>query len=70
MMVSKNTKTCVTPNANPKICVTPNANQWNIGGIGFSGVGARVGHVHFMLFVSILCALGTQRKHVFSGIWA
>ena len=26
MLVSKNAKICVTPNANPKICVTPNAN--------------------------------------------
>ena len=26
MLVSKNAKICVTPNANAKICVTPNAN--------------------------------------------
>ena len=26
MLVSKNAKICVTPNANSKICVTPNAN--------------------------------------------
>ena len=26
MLVSKNPKICVTPNAKPKICVTPNAN--------------------------------------------
>ena len=25
MLVSKNAKICVTPNAKPKICVTPNA---------------------------------------------
>ena len=49
---------------------TPNASQWYIGGGGFSGSGARVGHVHFMLFVSISFALGTQRKRVFSVIWA
>ena len=40
-----------------------NASQWNIGCFGSSGVGAHVGHVHFMLFVSILCALGSQGKH-------
>ena len=44
--------------------------QWNIGGVGSSSVGARVGHVHFILFVSISFVLGTQRKRVFSGIWA
>ena len=55
---------------------TPNPSQWNIGGIkssgvGSSDVGARIQHVHFMLFVSIsLLALGTQHKRVFSGIWA
>ena len=26
MLVSKNAKLCITPNANVKICVTPNAN--------------------------------------------
>ena len=30
MLVSKNAKICVTPDANAKICVTPNANRWNI----------------------------------------
>ena len=25
MLVSKNAKICVTPNAKPKICITPNA---------------------------------------------
>ena len=29
-----------------------------------------VGHVHFILFVSISFALGSQRKQFFSGIWA
>ena len=53
---------------NAKICVTPDGSQWNIGGVGSSGIGAR--HVHFMLFVLISFALGKQRKHVFSGIWA
>ena len=50
---------------------TPNASQWNIGGVGSSGIGVRtaIGHVHFMLFV-ISFGLGTQRKRVFSGILA
>ena len=39
-----NAKICVTPDAKPKICVTPDASQWNIGGVGSSGVG----HVYFM----------------------
>ena len=30
---------------------TPDASQWNIGGVGPSGVGAGVGHVHFIFFV-------------------
>ena len=66
MLVSKNAKICVTSNGNPKICITPNGtpnmSQWNIGGIGSSGVGACVGHVDFMLFVSISFALGSQRE--------
>ena len=65
MLVSKNAKICVTPNAKPKIGVTPNAktsnaSQWNIGGIGPSGVGAGVGHVDFLLFMLISFALVTQ----------
>ena len=44
---------------------SPDASQWNIGGVGPSGVGAGVGHVHFMLFMSISFASGTQRKLVF-----
>ena len=43
----------------------PDASQWNIGGVGLSGIGAGVGHVHFMLFMSISFASGTQRKLVF-----
>ena len=31
--------------------VLPDASQWNIGGVGPSGVGAGVGHVHFIFFV-------------------
>ena len=41
---------------------SPNASQWNIGGVGPSGVGAGVGHVHFRLFVSISFAFGSQCK--------
>ena len=41
---------------------TPNASRWNIGRIGSPTQGAGVGHVHFMLLVSFLVALGTQRK--------
>ena len=75
MLVSKNPREPNTnpwrPNANPYGSkVTPNTSQWNIGGVGSSGVGARVGLVNFMMFVSISFAVGTQRKRVFSGIWA
>ena len=59
MLVSKNTKMCVTPMRNP------NDSQWNIGRVGFPGVWACVGHVHFILFVSISFALGSQRKGSF-----
>ena len=31
--------------------VLPDASQWNIGGVGPSGVGAGVGHLHFIFFV-------------------
>ena len=48
----------------------PNVSQWNIVCVRSPGVGAPVGHVHFMLFVSILFALGCQRKRVFHRIWA
>ena len=41
MLVSKNAKTCVTPNANPKIC------------IGSPTQNFRVGHVDFMLFIPL-----------------
>ena len=56
---------------------TPDATQWNIGGVGSSGVG----HVYFMYISCIfhvVCAsfsaLATRKladaKAVFSGIWA
>ena len=41
----------------------PNASQWNIGCVGSPSVGARVGHVHFMMVVSISFVLGSE-------IWA
>ena len=47
---------------NAKICVTPNANRWNISGVGIPTQGAGIGHVDFMLFVSISCALVSQRE--------
>ena len=38
MLVSKNAKICIPPDAKPQICITPNAKpnatQWNIGCIG------------------------------------
>ena len=43
----------------------PNASQWNIGCVGFETQNYCVGHVHFMLFVSISFALGSQRKRSF-----
>ena len=44
----------------------PNASQWNIGCAGFQTQIFCVGHVNFILFVSISFALGSQRKHSFS----
>ena len=56
-----------TPNLNCALppTPTPDASQWNIGGVGPSGVGAGVGHVQFRLFVSISFAFGSQRKRSF-----
>ena len=48
--------TRVTPNAKP------NSSWWNIACVGSPSVGARVGHVHFVLFMSISFALGSQHK--------
>ena len=45
--------------------VRPNASWWNIVCVGFHRVGAGVGHVDFMLFVSISFALGIQSEPVF-----
>ena len=56
MLVSKSAKICVIPNAKAKICITPKANRWSTDCIG---------HVHFMLCMSISVALDTQGKPVF-----
>ena len=45
------------PNATPH---GPNASKWNIVHVGSPCVGARVGHVHFMFFVSTSFPLGSQ----------
>ena len=62
MLVSKNAKICITPNANAKISVTPNANpntsQWNIGWVGSLTQNLCISHVHFSFLVSISFALG------------
>ena len=44
---------------------TSNTSRWNIRGVGSLGVGSNIGHVHFMLFVSLSLALGSQREHNF-----
>ena len=41
----------------------PNASQWNIGCVPTQNF--RVGHVHFILFVSISFVLGSQRERSF-----
>ena len=43
---------------NPKKMRNPNASQWNKGCVGFQMQNSRVGHVHFLIFVSISFALG------------
>ena len=62
MFVSKNPSgpnaTSHTPNATSYL---PNVSRWNIGLVGSPHVGARVGRVDFMLFMSISFALGLTR---------
>ena len=62
-------KVALAPTQNLKFALaptpTPDASQWNIGGVGPSGVGAVVGHVHFMFFVLISFAFCSQRKPSF-----
>ena len=56
MLVSKNAKTLRYPKRNP------NESQWNIGCVGSQTQSSGVGHVHFMFFVLISFAFGSQRK--------
>ena len=69
MLVSKNAKICVTPNANAKFALpptpTPKASRWNIGSVGSPTQNSHFGHVHFMFFVLISFALGGQREPSF-----
>ena len=46
------------------LCVDFNF-QWNIGDVGSPTQHFRVGHVHFMLFMSISFVSGTQPKLIF-----
>ena len=74
-------KFALAPTQNLKFALaptpTPDVSQWNIGGVGSSGIG----HVYFMYISCIfhvVCAsfsaLATRKladaKAVFSGIWA
>ena len=45
---------------------SPNASQWNIGCVGSPMQKSCVGHVHFMFFVLISFAFGTQHKPSFA----
>ena len=65
MLVSKNTKICISSNAKHKICITPNTKPERE-----PMDKSPVGHVHFMLFVPILFALVANANAVSSGIWA
>ena len=64
----------VLPDAKPKFALhptqNPNASQWNIGCVGSLALGLCVGHVHFIFFVLISFALGSDANAVFGGIWA
>ena len=61
MLVSKN---ALPPTPKLKIAFhptqNPNASQWNIGCVGSHMQISRVGHVHFIFFVLISFALGSQ----------
>ena len=70
MLVSENEKP-PTPNLKFALAptLTPDASQWNIGGVGSSGVGhvhfmyiSCTFHVHFMLFVQLFSALATRKS--------
>ena len=64
----------VLPDTKPKSCVyptpTPDTSQWNIGGVRPSGVGAGVGHVHFIFLCRFHLRLVVNANPVSSGIWA
>ena len=60
LLVSKNAKICILP-----LTPSPNASRWNIGGVGSPTQSSHVGHVDFMLFVSLSLALGSQRERNF-----
>ena len=66
---TQNVKFASPPTQNVKFALpptpTPDASQWNIGGFGSPTQDFCVGHIHFMLFMSISFASGTQRKLVF-----
>ena len=66
---TQNVKFASPPTQNVKFALpltpTPDASPWNIGGVGSPTQDFHVGHVHFMLFMSISIASGTQRKLVF-----
>ena len=60
----KTQKFALPPTPNLKFALppmrNPNASQWNIGCIGSQTQISRVGHVHFIFFVSISFTLGSQ----------
>ena len=62
-------KFALAPTQNLKFALaptpTPDASQWNIGCVGSLALGLCVGHVHFIFFVLISFALGSQRKRSF-----
>ena len=52
MLVSKNAKICIIPNANFKNLRYPNVSQWNIGCVWSQTQNFRICHVHF-IFVGV-----------------
>ena len=74
ILVSKNTKNVRYPQREfsnlRHPTQNPTASQWYIGCVGFHTHNYCVGHVHFMLFVSVHLRLVANTNAVFSGIWA
>ena len=64
MLVSKNAKIYVSPNAKTKICVEYSGIQWNIGCVGSPTQNFRIGKVHLFLML-ISFAFGSQLKPSF-----